>query len=154
FSIEGPSKTDLSCHDNEDGTADVTYIPKGPGEYAVHILYKDEDILDSPFMVNIAPCPYGVDASQVRCYGTGLSKNEVSRGQRCEFAVDTSLAGKEEVNVWAVDSNLNVIDIKREGRSATLHTFSYLPLKATRHTVFVTYGGASVPDSPFKVGCL
>ncbi|MBO8687571.1 hypothetical protein INN85_13745, partial [Staphylococcus aureus] len=42
FSIEGPSKAKIDCHDNGDGSADVRYYPMAPGEYAVHILCDNE----------------------------------------------------------------------------------------------------------------
>lgn len=30
--VEGPSKVDIDCVDNGDGTCDVTYVPVEPGE--------------------------------------------------------------------------------------------------------------------------
>lgn len=55
FSIEGPSQAKIDCKDNGDGSADVTYFPVAPGEYAVHILCNDQDIPNSPYMVQIQP---------------------------------------------------------------------------------------------------
>jgi len=55
FSIEGPSKAKIDCHDNGDGSADVRYYPMAPGEYAVHILCDNEDIPKSPYIANVVP---------------------------------------------------------------------------------------------------
>lgn len=55
FSIEGPSKAKIECNDNGDGTADVSYLPTAPGQYAVHILCDNEDIPKSPYMATISP---------------------------------------------------------------------------------------------------
>lgn len=55
FSIEGPSKAKIDCHDNGDGSADVKYFPMAPGEYAVHILCDNEDIPKSPYIANVVP---------------------------------------------------------------------------------------------------
>lgn len=55
FSIEGPSKAKIDCHDNGDGSADVRYYPMAPGEYAVHILCDNEDIPKSPYIANVLP---------------------------------------------------------------------------------------------------
>ena len=55
FSIEGPSKAKINCHDNGNGTADVSYLPTAPGHYAVHILCDGEDIPKSPYVANILP---------------------------------------------------------------------------------------------------
>lgn len=51
----GPSQAKINCSDNGDGSADVTYKPTSPGEYAVHVLCDNEDIPNSPFMSMIAP---------------------------------------------------------------------------------------------------
>ena len=55
FSIEGPSQAKIDCKDNGDGSADVTYFPTAPGEYAVHVLCNEEDIPKSPYMAQIVP---------------------------------------------------------------------------------------------------
>ena len=44
LSIEGPSKADIECNDNEDGTCSVTYKPTEPGNYVVSIKFADEHV--------------------------------------------------------------------------------------------------------------
>ena len=55
FSIEGPSKAKIDCKDNGDGSADISYWPTAPGEYAVHVLCNEEDIPNAPFMAEVTP---------------------------------------------------------------------------------------------------
>lgn len=55
FSIEGPSTAKISCHDNGNGTGDVSYLPTAPGYYAIHILCDGEDIPKSPYVAHILP---------------------------------------------------------------------------------------------------
>ena len=57
FSVEGPSQAKIECRDNEDGSADVTYLPTVAGQYAVHVLSDQEDITGSPFIVDVHPAP-------------------------------------------------------------------------------------------------
>ena len=66
FSIEGPSQAKIDCKDNGDGSADVTYWPTAPGEYAVHILCDEQDIPQAPYMAQIQPATTEFDASKVR----------------------------------------------------------------------------------------
>lgn len=66
FSIEGPSQAKIDCKDNGDGTADITYWPTAPGEYAVHIHCNDEDIPKSPYMAQIQPATKDFDPLKVR----------------------------------------------------------------------------------------
>lgn len=44
LSIEGPSKADIECHDNEDNTCRVTYKPTEPGTYIINIKFADEHV--------------------------------------------------------------------------------------------------------------
>jgi len=80
----GPSQAKISCKDNGDGSADVTYMPTLPGEYAVHVLCENEDIPNSPFMAMISPANLNGDPNQVcvaacrHCYLLCISYNELS----------------------------------------------------------------------------
>lgn len=42
--MEGPSKADIDCHDNEDGSCRVTYRPTEPGNYLVNVKFADEHV--------------------------------------------------------------------------------------------------------------
>jgi len=53
LAVEGPSKADISCHDNKDGTVSVSYLPLAPGEYKVSVKYADKHIRGSPYTAKI-----------------------------------------------------------------------------------------------------
>jgi len=55
--VEGPSQAQINRVDNDDGSADVTYLPLVAGEYAVHVVCDGEDIVGSPFMVDVQRPP-------------------------------------------------------------------------------------------------
>lgn len=44
LSIEGPSKADIECHDQDDGSCNVTYKPTEPGTYIINIKFADEHV--------------------------------------------------------------------------------------------------------------
>lgn len=54
LAVEGPSKAEIVCQDNDDGTCTVTYLPTEPGLYNVVVKFDDEHILGSPFTSYIA----------------------------------------------------------------------------------------------------
>jgi len=57
LSIEGPSKAEIQCQDNKDGTCMITYVPTLPGEYKITIKYAGQPITDTPYFAKIsAPC--------------------------------------------------------------------------------------------------
>jgi len=47
LSVEGPSKADIQCEDNADGTCQVKYTPTEAGNYVVNIKFADEHIRGS-----------------------------------------------------------------------------------------------------------
>lgn len=53
LAIEGPSKAEISCVDNKDGTCTVSYLPTLPGDYNILVKYNDEHIAGSPFTARI-----------------------------------------------------------------------------------------------------
>ncbi|KAI1892165.1 hypothetical protein AGOR_G00130460 [Albula goreensis] len=53
LAIEGPSKAEINCVDNEDGTCTVSYLPITPGLYNILVKYNDQHISGSPFQARI-----------------------------------------------------------------------------------------------------
>lgn len=53
LAVEGPSKADISCHDNKDGTVLVSYLPTAPGEYKITVKFGDKHIKGSPYVAKI-----------------------------------------------------------------------------------------------------
>lgn len=53
LAIEGPSKAEISCVDNKDGTCSVTYLPTLPGDYNILVKYNSDHIAGSPFTAKI-----------------------------------------------------------------------------------------------------
>ena len=52
MAVEGPAKAEIQCHDNGDGSCDITWYPVEAGEYTVHIRFADEAIPGSPCKVS------------------------------------------------------------------------------------------------------
>ena len=53
LAIEGPSKAEIECRDNKDGTCSVSYMPTMPGEYQIIIKFADQLIAGAPFNAKI-----------------------------------------------------------------------------------------------------
>lgn len=53
LAVEGPSKAEISCHDNKDGTVSVSYLPTQPGEYKISVKFADKHIKGSPYFAKI-----------------------------------------------------------------------------------------------------
>ena len=53
LAVEGPSKAEISCHDNKDGTVSVSFLPTAPGEYKITVKFGDKHIKGSPFNAKV-----------------------------------------------------------------------------------------------------
>lgn len=51
--MEGPSKAEITCKDNKDGTCTVSYLPTAPGDYNIIVRFDDKHIPGSPFTAKI-----------------------------------------------------------------------------------------------------
>lgn len=51
--MEGPSKAEITCKDNKDGTCTVSYMPTAPGDYNIIVKFDNKHISGSPFTAKI-----------------------------------------------------------------------------------------------------
>ncbi|KAK1901828.1 hypothetical protein KUDE01_004793, partial [Dissostichus eleginoides] len=151
FAIEGPSQAKIECEDQNDGSCDVRYWPLEAGEYAVHVTCDEEDIEHSPFMAFIVPDNNASDSEKVQAYGPGLEKTGCLLSQPAEFTVSAKDAGKGPLKITAQDAEGLPVEVKVRSKGEGLYSCSYTPTSALKHTLAVTWGGVSVPNSPFRV---
>ncbi len=155
FSVEGPSYAKIECKDNGDGSAEVTYHPTAPGEYAVHVTVDGDDIPNSPY------CPIITEKADfkpelVEATGPGLNPKGVVIAKPTEFTVDTRKAGGgknkpvPEISVMN-NSDYREVETKVTDNKDGTYKVKYTPDKLGKHTVQVNYGGVSINKSPFRV---
>uniref|UniRef100_A0A7M4FQA1 Filamin B n=1 Tax=Crocodylus porosus TaxID=8502 RepID=A0A7M4FQA1_CROPO len=149
FAIEGPSQAKIECDDKNDGSCDVKYWPKEPGEYAVHVMCDDEDIKDSPYMAFIRPASGDFNPDKVKAYGPGLERTGCIVNNPAEFTVETKEAGKAPLKIY--DGEGCPLDVQMKSKPDGTYACSYFPVKPIKHTIAVIWGGANVPNSPFRV---
>ncbi len=151
FQIEGPSKAQIECADNLDGSANVRYWPGEVGEYVVHILCNGEDIPQSPFMAWIDP-KGNFDPLKVKAWGPGIDKDvPLIIGKPTEFTVDTNDAGDAPLKITCIDSDFQKLDVSVKNNGNGTYTCRYTPTYPNKHTIIVAYGGVAIPNCPYRV---
>lgn len=138
--VEGPSKTDIICHDNKDGTVSVTYLPEAPGEYRIVVKFAERDIKGSPFTAKIT--------------GEGRKRTHISHGSRSE--VSLKIAEKDIRNLTATivtpgGSEEPCIIKKLPSGSLGI---SFTPRDSGQHFVNVKRSNKHIPGSPFMINVL
>ncbi|XP_076645907.1 filamin A protein cher isoform X2 [Halictus rubicundus] len=139
LAVEGPSKAEISCHDNKDGTVSVSYLPTAPGEYKISVKFGDKHIKGSPYVAKIT--------------GEGRKRNQISVGASSEVQLPgkvtdsdirslnasiTAPSGLEEPCFLKMSPNGNMC-------------VSFTPREAGEHTVAVKKMGKHIQNSPFKI---
>ncbi|XP_061114993.1 filamin-A-like isoform X2 [Conger conger] len=151
FSVEGPSPAKIECDDKGDGSCDVRYWPTEPGEYAVHVLCNNQDILHSPFMAEIQPAPADFHPEKVKAYGPGVQGGGVAVNRPAEFTVDATQGGTAALKIQVQDGQGEPVDVQVKDNGNRTYSCSYTPCQPLKHTVMVSWGGVNIPDSPYRV---
>ncbi|KAF7274400.1 hypothetical protein GWI33_012941 [Rhynchophorus ferrugineus] len=139
MAVEGPSKAEISCHDNKDGTVSVSYLPTAPGEYKISVRFGDKHIKGSPFFSKIT--------------GEGRKRNQISVGSCSEV----SLPGKiSDADIRSLNASIQAPSGLEEPcflkRLANGNIgISFTPREVGEHIVSVKKMGNHITNSPFKI---
>ncbi|ELU02480.1 hypothetical protein CAPTEDRAFT_100274 [Capitella teleta] len=148
LSIEGPSKADIECHDNEDGSCRVTYKPTEPGTYIVNVKFADEHVPGSPFMVKIGGEPSGRMTERITRQSQAADITHV--GSQCELSL--KIPGTSpydmEASVTSPSGSSEICDVIDLGEGH--YSIKFVPKEMGVHTVSVKHKGIHIPGSPFQ----
>ncbi|MGH0130078.1 UNVERIFIED_CONTAM: hypothetical protein FKN15_040916 [Acipenser sinensis] len=138
LAIEGPSKADIGCTDNQDGTCTVSYLPSLPGDYNILVKYNDKHIAGSPFVSKIT----GDDSmrmSQLKVGSTADIPLDIGESDLSQLTASvTAPSGCEEPCL---------LKMLRNGRVG----ISFVPKETGEHLVSIKRNGRHIPSSPVTV---
>lgn len=138
--VVGPCKTEVSCHDNKDGTMSVSYVPPSPGEYKISIRAGDKHIKGSPYTAKIT--------------AEGRKRSQISIGHSSEVSLDVQEKDVKVLNASIVaPSGLEEPCFVKKRPDGGLGV-SFTPREEGEHVVNVKKQGKHVGASPFKINVL
>ncbi|CAG2181972.1 unnamed protein product, partial [Oppiella nova] len=138
--VEGPSKADIQCKDNKDGTISVSYLPPAPGEYKINIRFGDRPIKGSPYSAKIT--------------GEGRKRNQLSVGHSSEVSLKVQEKDFKLLNASIVaPSGLEEPCFLKKLANGHLG-ISFTPRETGEHLVNVKKLGTHITGSPFKINVL
>lgn len=139
MAVEGPSKADITYHDNKDGTVSVSYLPTAPGEYKISVRFGDKNIKGSPFFAKVT--------------GEGRKRNQISVGSCSEVTLPGVISDNDlrslNASIQAPGGLEEPCFLKRlpSGNIG----ISFTPRETGEHTVSVKRMGKHINNSPFQV---
>ncbi|XP_025412899.1 filamin-A isoform X2 [Sipha flava] len=139
LAVEGPSKAEISCHDNKDGTISVTYLPTAPGEYRISVKFGDKHIKGSPYNSKVT--------------GEGRKRNQISVGSCSEVSLPGKVLDKDfrllNASIQAPSGLEEPCFLKRLPNGNL--GISFTPREIGQHVVSVKKMGQHIVNSPFKI---
>ena len=128
------------------GKYTLTFQPKEPGLYYIHIFVKDSEIPASPIVIRYAKPP-----KPERCKVIGLAETTYVR-EPLTFTVDVSEAGDGELQVRAVgpagkDKGTLNVGVRKEDT----HTVEYIASSPGKHQFHISWAGKTIPGSPYHL---
>ncbi|XP_041983956.1 filamin-A isoform X2 [Aricia agestis] len=139
MAVEGPSKAEITCHDNKDGTVSVSYLPTAPGEYKISVRFGDKHIKGSPFLAKVT--------------GEGRKRNQISVGSCSEVTLPGKISDSDIRSLNAsiqAPSGLEEPCFLKRLPSGNIG-ISFTPREAGQHTVSVKKMGVHIQNSPFNI---
>ncbi|KAK1799532.1 hypothetical protein P4O66_000414 [Electrophorus voltai] len=137
LAIEGPSKAEISCIDNEDGTCTVTYLPTLPGDYNILVRYNDDHIAGSPFTARMTE--------------DNKRRSQVKLGSAADFSLDIT-----ETDLSLLTASIKAPSGRDEPcllkRQPNNHVgISFIPREVGQHLVSIKKNGYHVANSPISI---
>uniref|UniRef100_A0A3Q3JD12 Calponin-homology (CH) domain-containing protein n=1 Tax=Monopterus albus TaxID=43700 RepID=A0A3Q3JD12_MONAL len=139
MAVEGPSKAEITCKDNKDGTCTVSYLPTAPGDYNIIVKFDNKHIPGSPFTAKI----------------TG--DDSITRTSQLNVGTATDVSLKiTETDLSSLTASIRAPSGKEEPcllkRLPNRHLgISFTPKEVGEHEVSVRKSGMHVSNSPFKI---
>ena len=140
--VEGKSQTVVIIKPKEDDCYDVTYFPKKVGSYSVTVMWLDEEIPGSPFLVN---CYKPVTVTAPKPEKTSM----YMVGEMYKFKVDAKESGEGELEANAVEEDSAQVDITSLGKGQ--YRVDVTPKNSGTTNVSICWAGREVPGSPFPM---
>nr|XP_054595919.1 filamin-C isoform X3 [Nothobranchius furzeri] len=138
LAVEGPSKAEISCKDNKDGTCTVSYLPTAPGDYNIIVKFDDQNIAGSPFMAKVT----GEDFTRMSQLNVGTATDVSLKIMETDLsslmATIRAPSGLEEPCLLKKLPNRHI-------------GISFTPKEVGEHVVSVKKSGKHVTNSPFKI---
>lgn len=143
LSIEGPSKAEINCTDQDDGTLDISYKPTEPGYYIVNLKFADHHVQGSPFTVKIAGEGTNRQREKIQRQRDAVPAADIGGQCKLTFKMPgiTSFDLSAQVTSPGFVSEDAVIQEVEDG----LYAVQFTPKELGVHTVSVRYKGIHIP---------
>jgi filamin len=148
LSIEGPSKADIECFDNEDGSCRVTYKPTEPGVYFCNIKFADKHVEGSPFTVKISDNESCRLTERITREREAVDVTKI--GSQCLFSLKLTSINSSELTAYVTSPSGQIEQCEIIDMNNKSFGIQFVPKEIGVHTVSVKNMDIHIPGSPFE----
>ncbi|CAL1273258.1 unnamed protein product [Larinioides sclopetarius] len=148
LSVEGPSKADIQCKDNEDGTLTASYKPSEPGYYIINLKFADHHVSGSPFTVKVLGEGSNIQREFIKKQRESVPVADVGKECKLQFRLPGASAFDMSARVTSpsgVSEDAAISDM-----DDSLFSVHFTPKEVGVHTVSVRNKDMHIPGSPFQ----
>lgn len=143
LSIEGPSKAEINCTDQEDGTLKIGYKPTEPGFYIVNLKFADHHIEGSPFTVKITG--EGNNRQREKIQRQRDAGPGADIGSQCKLTFKMAGITSFDLSAQVTSPSFVTEDAVIAEVEDGLYAVNFTPKELGAHTVSVRYKGIHIP---------
>jgi filamin len=140
--VEGKSQAVVIIKPKENDVYDVTYFPKKAGKYHITVLWLDEEVPGSPFLVNCYK-PVGVTTPKPE------KSNVYMTGECYKFKIDAKESGEGTLEASTVEEDAADVNVLNTGRGQ--YRVEVTPKKTGTIHISILWGGTVAPGGPFPM---
>ena len=161
-SCRGPGKPEMKVEDNKNQSYTCKLVPKEPGNYWIHVLWKRRHIEGSPYLLTVIP----IKATKVLGLNATTDAQQISSihikeedkcvfegpqpvGEKVSFRLVTGNVGKGELNVSCVGSGNPEVDLN-DNYDGT-HSCTLTVSEQGEYKVYILWEKIHIKGSPFPI---
>uniref|UniRef100_A0A8C0G3U9 Filamin C n=1 Tax=Chelonoidis abingdonii TaxID=106734 RepID=A0A8C0G3U9_CHEAB len=139
---------EVVLEDKGDSTFRCTYRPVLEGPHTINVTFAGTQIPRSPFPVNVSEA---CSPNACRATGRGLQPKGVRVKEVADFKVYTKGAGSGKLKVVVKGPKGTEEPVKVREAGEGVYECDYYPVVPGKYVVAISWGGYSIPRSPFEV---
>lgn len=149
LSIEGPSKAQIKCLDQVDGTLQIVYKPTEPGNYILNLKFADHHVEGSPFNITVSGEGSNRQRENIQQQTSAVPSNDV--GSKCKLTF--KMPGITSFDLAAAVTSPKGVtqDAEVQEIEDGIYAVNFVPKVEGVHVISVKYTDLDIPGKSFSM---
>lgn len=145
MNISGPSKAQIKCADQTDGTLQISYKPTEPGNYVLNLKFADHHVEGSPFNIKIDGDGSNCQRENLLQNAAAVPSNDV--GSKCKLTFKMPGITSFDLAASVTSPKAVTQDAEVQEIEDGLYAVHFVPKEEGIHTISVKYTDLHIPGN-------